>query len=596
MKKLIFLSLLVITSIQLETHAQCNNVLTNGDASAGLTGWVFSSGSGSTWTTQNSTYGPAFVASYNWTTMNQTVDLWANGYSAYYLDNQQPEISYMQMYRGHASNYADKFYYKIELRNASNQVITSYSLGSQSTPITTSTAWDTVAGSFTNYGSGVRYVRVEYGGDDAEFWAGNYGTIVDNGIVSVANIINANVCSGGYIFNGQNLTTTGQYIGNFTGQYGCDSNVILNLQVGPYNINDTFNLCDGDTFFFDGSAYTSTSTLSGNFTSGAGCDSNVSYQVNFRDSYNDSIQAGVCPGEGYDFDGQMLYTPGNYSGAFTSQYGCDSLVELTLVFNPVDFEQITDYICPGETYDFGGTPLTSGGTYSGQFTNATGCDSTVQLTLIEDQTHSIEEQIVLCEGESITLGSQTITEAGTYSETFVTVGGGCDSTVTLEVSVTEINTGITVSETKLTSKDTQAGSTYRWLNCNQEMIPIAGATAASYAPPLGGSFAVEVTNGSCVDTSACKQYSPVGIAEQSNGSISVFPIPAQEQLHISFGPEVRIESVRLIDLQGREVRSLSPRQMEGRVSMDLRGIVAGAYVIIVEQGNGTSHQQVISIL
>ncbi len=596
MRFLHVLLLALMSTMSIHAFGQCNNVLTNGNASSGLTGWNFSSGTGTTWTVQNGTYGPAFVASYNWTTMNQTVDLWANGYSTSYLDNQQPEISYMQMYRGHTVNYADKYYYKIELRSATNQVIASYNLGSQTSPITTTSAWDTVAGSFTNYGSGVRYVRVECGGDDAEFWAGNYGTIVDNSVVSVANIINANICSGTYIFNGQVLSTSGQYNGNFTGQYGCDSNVILNLQVGPYNISDTFELCNGDTFYFDGSAYTSTSTLSGNFSSTAGCDSNVSYQVNFRDSYNDSINAGICPGEGYDFDGQMLFTPGSYSGAFTSQYGCDSLVALELVFNPVDFLQITDYLCPGGTYDFGGTPITAAGTYTGQFTNGYGCDSTVMLTLLQDQEYDIEEQVVLCEGESIFLGTQTITEAGTYSETFATSGGGCDSMVTLEVSVMDINTGVTIGETFLSSKDGQAGSTYQWLNCNQDMTVIAGATSQSYNPPLGGSYAVEVTNGACVDTSACKKFTPVGLEELNRTSLSVYPNPANDFIQVVAAEEVRITAVQLTDMQGRIVLQKGMVSPQGKFGLDISSVADGSYVLSIQSLDGDWFQQVLSVV
>src|SRR5690606_23949572 len=103
-----------ILSISQSIYAQCNNLLTNGNADAGLTGWTFSTGSGATWAIQNNTYGSAFVASYNWSTMSQQIDLMANGYTATELD-QEPVVSFMQMYIGHTVNFADLYYFEIEL-------------------------------------------------------------------------------------------------------------------------------------------------------------------------------------------------------------------------------------------------------------------------------------------------------------------------------------------------------------------------------------------------------------------------------------------------------------------------------------------------
>ena len=572
----------VLSVLTLQLQAQCNNVATNGDASGGLTGWNFSTGTGTNWTIQNNTYGSAFVSSYNWCTMNQTIDLWANGYSAVYLDNQQPEISYMQMYVGHTVNFADKYYFKVELRNSNNQVMDSYSLGSQNSPITTTSAWDTVSGSFTNYGNGARYVRIECGGDDAEYWAGYYGTVIDNTIISVEEILNVNICSGSYVWNGNTYSASGQYGGSFTGQYGCDSNVILNLHIGPYNIEDTFDLCQGDTFYFNGQAYTTDDTLGGNFTSYAGCDSNVSYIVHFRPSYDDTIDAYMCPGEGYNFGGQMLFTPGNYTGAFTSVHGCDSLVDLTLDFAPTPFLQLTDYFCAGEGYIFGDTTLNASGLYVRAFPSSYGCDSTVQLTLIQDQVYNNTFQMTLCDGQSIEFGSTTITEAGNYSETFATSGAGCDSNVTLEVDVISLNTGVTATENSLKSKDNDPNTTYRWLNCNQAMAPIAGAASQSFFPILGGSYAVEVTNGDCVDTSACVTFFPVGMQPIENEAMRVFPNPTDDLVTIKWTNDQSIEEVSLTNAMGQVVLTEKLAGSTQQTTIDLGNIPVGTYLLLVK--------------
>ena len=123
MRFLHVLLLALMSTMSIHAFGQCNNVLTNGNASSGLTGWNFSSGTGTTWTVQNGTYGPAFVASYNWTTMKPNGG--PLGEMATVLPTSTTSSlrsAYMQMYRGHTVNYADKYYYKIELRSATNQV------------------------------------------------------------------------------------------------------------------------------------------------------------------------------------------------------------------------------------------------------------------------------------------------------------------------------------------------------------------------------------------------------------------------------------------------------------------------------------------
>jgi len=579
--RLALFCVLASTLLSFTSFGQCNNVVTNGDASAGLTGWTFSGGTGTNWAVQNSTYGPSFKSSYNWCTMTQTIDLWAQGYTAAYLDNNQPEISYFQMYTGGWPNYADQFYYEVELLNSNNQTLDDYNLGSQSSPTICTSSWDTISGSFTNYGTGARYVKIKCGGNDAEFWSGYYGARVDNSIVSVSQVINANICSGSYPFNGQMLTSTGVYTGNFTGQFGCDSNVILNLQVGPYNISDTFDLCDGDTFNFNGQYVLTDSIVTGNFTSIAGCDSNVSYQVNFRDVYDDTITASICPGDGYNFGGQMIYTAGTYADAFTSQYGCDSVIHLTLSLSPTNFQQITDYICPSSTYQFGDTTLTTSGLYVRHFPNQYGCDSTVQLTLVNGMEYDIQEEYTICKGDSIPFGSIVITETGTYSETFATVNGGCDSIVTIKARFIDLNLGIKTSQASLSSKDTNSESTFQWLNCNNGMNPILGATNKAYVPPLGGSYAVEITNNFCVDTSNCKKFTPVGMDDVSSDLLRVFPNPAYDMITVTPPSGFDADSWQLTDMQGRIV--LDQRiSSETAFTIPVTEVAEGLYVLVIK--------------
>lgn len=57
------------------------------------------------------------------------------------------------------------------------------------------------------------------------------------------------------------------------------------------------------------------------------------------------------------------------------------------------------------------------------------------------------------------------------------------------------------------------GSSYQWLDCDNNYVIINGETNQSYTPAITGNYAVEVTLNGCVDTSACFLVDYTGIEE-----------------------------------------------------------------------------------
>ena len=90
-------------------------------------------------------------------------------------------------------------------------------------------------------------------------------------------------------------------------------------------------------------------------------------------------------------------------------------------------------ICEGETYTLGTQELSEAGIYTEKFVKTDGCDSVVILTLTVNPTYLVNVEDSIAEGESYVFGTQTITKEGTYKETFTTING-CDSVVNLTIS------------------------------------------------------------------------------------------------------------------------------------------------------------------
>lgn len=89
---------------------------------------------------------------------------------------------------------------------------------------------------------------------------------------------------------------------------------------------------------------------------GWGNTQDVSVMIVVHPNVEYYFEEAICFGTSYTFGDEELTTSGNYEHTLQTQYGCDSLVRLSLtVYPPNDTTIVDPSICVGETYDFHGT-------------------------------------------------------------------------------------------------------------------------------------------------------------------------------------------------------------------------------------------------
>ncbi len=143
---------------------------------------------------------------------------------------------------------------------------------------------------------------------------------------------------------------------------------------------------------------------------------------------------------------------------------------------------------------------------------------------------------------SYTLNSQTYTGSGTYYQT-INIPSGCDSIITLNLTINSVNTSVTRTGATLTANAT--GSTYQWIDCDNGNSIVPGATNQSYTGTSNGNFAVIVTSNGCTDTSAC-QNNTFGISENSLAiSSTIYPNPFSQSTTL----EIKDYSLPFLDVQ-----------------------------------------------
>ena len=165
---------------------------------------------------------------------------------------------------------------------------------------------------------------------------------------------------------------------------------------------------------------------------------------------------------------------------------------------------------------------------------------------------------------------------------------GCDSVVTLDLTINEVNITTTAVGGVLTSNAT--GATYQWLDCNDAYSEIAGATNQTYTPIDDGDYAVKVTIGSCTDTSACIAVDGVGLTDNILSKIHLYPNPNNGLFNINLGL-VQATLIQISSANGTIIYSNSTN-LTGIHQIALN-ISAGLYFVDVWTESGTYQMKLV---
>ncbi len=247
--------------------------------------------------------------------------------------------------------------------------------------------------------------------------------------------------------------TVGAVIHNATGVYtdtlatadmhGCDSIVTTNLTVRPIDtFSQTFTLCAGHSLTVGSVIHNATGVYTDTLAAADmhGCDSIVTTNLTVRPIDTFSQTFTLCAGHSVTV-GSIVH---NATGVFIDTLaaadinGCDSIVTTTLTINPLAFDTITSSVCPGSGYTLGTQTYTTSGTFTDTISGGSvlGCDSFTTLHLIVYPAATDTITTTICGSDSFTVGTHVYYSTGTFTDTLSGAAmHGCDSIVTLHLTV-----------------------------------------------------------------------------------------------------------------------------------------------------------------
>jgi DNA-binding beta-propeller fold protein YncE len=258
----------------------------------------------------------------------------------------------------------------------------------------------------------------------------------------------------------------------------CDSTVEVHLTV-----LDTFRtvrfdtICHGDTLEIGNFDLSRSDTYELVFPpTDTRCDSTVEVHLTVLDTFRTGRTDTICQGESLVVNGQVFSVSGEYSVTFPpTDLRCDSTVDISLTVLDTFRTVRTDTICQGDQLVINGQALTSTGVHEVIFPPTDNrCDSTVVVNLTVLPTFRTERFDTICANEEVTIGNETFNQTGMYQIVFPPEDNRCDSTVVLNLTVRtsyEIREEVTICEGETFTIGNQSLST-------SGQITISGQTQA----------------------------------------------------------------------------------------------------------------------
>ncbi|WP_107039175.1 fibronectin type III domain-containing protein [Brumimicrobium mesophilum] len=384
---------------------------------------------------------------------------------------------------------------------------------------------------------------------------------------------------------------------------------LTSAMVGPFTFStlnapvmetDVIVACETYTWR-DGLVYTSSNNTATFTVVGAsvnGCDSLYSLDLTINNATTGTDAQVAC--ETYTWIDGTTYTASNNTATFTliggAATGCDSIVTLDLTINNAASGTDTQVACEMYTWIDGNDYTASNNTATFSITGgaANGCDSIVTLDLTINNSVTGTDVQEACnsftwiDGVEYTMHNNTAT--------FTIVGGaanGCDSIVTLDLTINTVD--VTTTQTNGIDLSANAvGAMYQWIDCDNGNAPLPGETNKDYTAMVNGNYAVIVTENGCTDTSTCIMVDNVGLEdiEQTLG-VSLYPNPTDGAVTVLFenNMEGNQYSLEVIDATARKLAKQNIT--DNSTLVDLSTYERGVYIIRISNGKSESIHRVV---
>ncbi len=276
-------------------------------------------------------------------------------------------------------------------------------------------------------------------------------TLIVNEVITTN--LEAEICEGdSFQFNEETLTEAGIYEQIMTTMEGCDSIILLDLEVLDVLSTDIMmTFCEGETATLNGESFTIDGVYTQTLESSNGCDSILTLNLSFLDNPQGQIDQSICDGEAVVINGESYSEMGEFEQSLIATNGCDSTLFVSIsILNPTR-DSLSFSLCSGENIEVNGEVFNAEGFYNQTLVNSVGCDSILSIDVSLLPTYNVDDQAILCLNDTLIYNGDVFLDGGDFIQT-LQASNGCDSIVNLFVEVDDNCADCKVLESVLTLK------------------------------------------------------------------------------------------------------------------------------------------------
>ena len=393
--------------------------------------------------------------------------------------------------------------------------------------------------------------------------------------------------------NGAIYRKSGTYKATIFNKAGCDSSIAYFVTIGYKDTNFIYyDECKKATLS-NGTTVTKSGTYVDKFKTYLGCDSFDYHMVTIRQTSTAKRALKVCKFIVCPTNSNLVFKkPGVYYDTIQNAAGCDSAIEYTVTsastYGTITATACNTYKSPSNKYTY----TTSGTYYDTLFSlNKEGCDSFITINLKMSTATKLSLSPVACRSYKVPSGVQVITTSKTVKD-YIKGYKGCDSIeYTINVTINNANVATTRSVNTLSATTNNSAAIFQWLDCNNSMAKIAGATNKDFTPAQDGKFAITVTENSCTDTSACITFAVNSLKEIPANLFKLSPNPSNGAFVLNCLTPLHDVNISLVNIQGQigqtwSIRELKQQEFNVQVS-------AGVWYLKISAKEG---QQVLPVI
>lgn len=224
-----------------------------------------------------------------------------------------------------------------------------------------------------------------------------------------------------------------EFLVTATDSNGCSvsqSVVIIPETEEAVNIYQT-RICEGNFIVISGDTVSLPGMYCDTVVVGSGCLYISCVQLEYSPPVITAWVDSFCSGGYYLFQVDTLYTPGTFLDTIVLTDGCIEIISLDLQIIPPDTMLVTDTICAGGIYEFHGSLITEEGIHCVTLVPPDqDCEEIHCLYLVWDDPPVTHLTDTLCPGAFVVFHNDTLSIPGIYCDTFTDMTG-CDSVVCL---------------------------------------------------------------------------------------------------------------------------------------------------------------------